>query len=268
MANNSIYGPNSGNYLKGLEQAFTGKVNNYDAQQEAYKLPQKAFNYGKQAYSAYKAFTAAPQAYNLAMGTGQGANALGQGTALTTQAAPQFVAPLAAPTMGPTVAAAGSATAAGAEAGVGAGAGAGAAAGSETGAAVGAGASGASMAMPIIGLALAIGSSKPGDALFGAKQLMYNVGTKQAGETTPGNVLERWAYGNNRTNNINNHLMTGNIHGIMNYFFGDPNEQLAQQRGLNEAKSRITALRGAFNLQKALDPITGKPNDQPDDQTA
>lgn len=91
----------------------------------------------------------------------------------------------------------------------------------------------------IIGAGLAIGSSKPGDFLFPAKRFMYNT-TLPVYNWTGGALADRV-------------LGDFSPRHSLDWLFGDPNEQLRQQR---EAKARATALWSAqrvANTGKAFD---------------
>lgn len=112
----------------------------------------------------------------------------------------------------------------------------------------------------IIAAGLAIASSKPGDTLFGTKHAMYNYGLKQMsqGASAPNIALERGIFGNSRTGNMGNHMLTGNLYGATNWLFGDPNEQLAEQQRREAEKHKLTALRQAFNIQKAQETMLGQ----------
>ena len=144
-------------------------------------------------------------------------------------------------------------------------------AGSSGSTAAGAGAAGMSgmaIAGPILGLALAIGSAKPGDALFGTKKFMYN--------TSVGPMMDKadpWFRRNVSgpitpfgTNTVLGRMSgpfgpMSYMHDVMNGWFGNPNTQQAQADALKQESNRLTALKSAFGLQKAKDVMTGQDND-------
>jgi hypothetical protein len=244
----SIYGPNAKYYLKGLEAAFANSEKDRVQREKRPGQAKSIYNMGQKAYNYFNTPGQAAFAPNVAM---PASNITGAGAELAATAVPETFVSTAAPVMGPTVEAAATLAPA-AEAAV-----AGGTAAAEAGtaaASTGAAAGTATSAMAstgvgaIIAAGLAVGSAKPGDALFGVKKHMYGPLSQVYKYGMGGGMLDKW-------------LGAYSPQNLVNSVFGDPYQQEREKRQQEADKNRIVGLRTAFNMQKAIDPLTGQDND-------
>lgn len=126
-----------------------------------------------------------------------------------------------------------------------------------SGVASAAGPSAGAIAGPIVA-GLAVGSSRPGDALFPIKRGMYNLGEmlghKQFREASQG--IQDALFGKSKRRSILHNMLAFNGPGFFNNIFGEPNQQLQQQQSRMQ---RLQTLKRMGQLSKMNELMSDEP---------